>query len=258
MFKIQDAISVIERFAPPDTAEEYDNPGLLCGSPADALTGVTVALDLNPAVVEEAKENGSDLIVTHHPAIFAPIYSVDTSRPELKALAECVKHGIAVYAAHTNVDKAEGGLTDRVLSILGAKPETEGATLPKIGVFPEPVTLAELCSRAAERLSDARAAYVGRGDKRIRRAALITGAGGDMESLHMAKELGADVFLSGEFKYHVIRFAKDADYAIIALGHYESEMPFAGLVAGWLRESGIPGVFEAASLENPYNTEGRP
>lgn len=257
MFKIQDAISVIERFAPPDTAEEYDNPGLLCGSPADALTGVTVALDLNPAVVEEAKENGSDLIVTHHPAIFAPIYSVDISRPELKALAECVKHGIAVYAAHTNVDKAEGGLTDRVLSILGAKPETEGATLPKIGVFPEPVTLSALCSRAAWRLGDARAAYVGRGDKPIRRAALITGAGGDMESLHMAKELGADVFLSGEFKYHVIRFAKDADYAIISFGHFESEKFFTRLAAKVLSESGISPVRESACEENPFTTEGR-
>ena len=245
MLRIKDAVAAMEKFAPLRLKEEYDNCGLLYGDPEAPLKGVTVSLDLTQAAVEDAVRFGSNLIVTHHPAIFQPIFSLDTGRPELAALASAVKRDLAVYAAHTNVDKAANGLSEAVLRLLGAD------------VPEQPISLKELCSRVADTLGDRRASFVGDPDKPIRKAALITGAGGDGESLDAAVHAGADVFLSGEFKYHVIRFAKDAGYAIISFGHYESECFFRKLMASVLTESGIPCVHEAVSEENPYFTEGR-
>ena len=257
MLRIKDAVAAMEKFAPLRLKEEYDNCGLLYGDPEAPLKGVTVSLDLTQAAVEDAVRFGSNLIVTHHPAIFQPIFSLDTGRPELAALASAVKRDIAVYAAHTNVDKAANGLSEAVLRLLGADVPEQGESLPKYGCFEKPISLKELCSRVADTLGDRRASFVGDPDKPIRKAALITGAGGDGESLDAAIHAGADVFLSGEFKYHVIRFAKDAGYAIISFGHYESECFFRKLMASVLTESGIPCVHEAVSEENPYFTEGR-
>ena len=70
MLKIGDATAALERFAPLPLQEEYDNSGLIYGDPKRELKGVTVSLDLTVSVVEEAAENGSNLIVTHHPLIF--------------------------------------------------------------------------------------------------------------------------------------------------------------------------------------------
>lgn len=257
MLKIGDAIAALERFAPLQLQEEYDNSGLIFGDPDKILTGVTVSLDLTPSVVDEAAINGSNLIVTHHPAVFRPIRALEFSRPEHVALTNAIKRDIAVYAAHTNADKAPRGLSEKVLGLLGARVPEQGASLPKFGYFEKPVTLKELCERVRKELGDERAAFSGDPDKAVSKIALITGAGGDEESLMAAINAGADVFLSGEFKYHVIRFAKDADYAIISFGHYESEKFFTALAASVLSESGISPVREAASEENPFSTEGR-
>lgn len=257
MLKIGDATAALERFAPLPLQEEYDNSGLIYGDPKKELKGVTVSLDLTVSVVEEAAENGSNLIVTHHPVVFRPIRSLDLCRPEHVALTNAIKRDIAVYAAHTNVDKAPGGLSETVLGLLGARVPEQGASLPKFGYFEKPVALKELYGRVKKALGDERAAYVGDPGKLVSKVALITGAGGDEESLRTAVDAGADVFLSGEFKYHVIRFAKDADYAIISFGHFESEKFFTRLAAKVLSESGISPVRESACEENPFTTEGR-
>lgn len=259
MPKIAEAIAAIERFAPLSLQEEYDNSGLQYGSPSAELTGITVTLDLNPAVAEESVKNGDNLIISHHPTFFHPLKCLDPTKPELKAMEICIKNGIAVYAAHTNVDKCKGGLNDYVLNMLGATVlcEAEPGSLPRFGVFPEPVTLGELSETVAEKLSDNGVRFVGDRHKVIGKIALITGGGGDSDSVNAAIAGGADLFLSGDFKYHVIRFAKDAGYAIISFGHYESEIPFMPLIADVLKKEGFENVHQAVSLETPYNTEGR-
>lgn len=259
MPKIADAIAAIERFAPLSLQEEYDNSGLQYGLTDRALTGVTVTLDLNPDVAKEAAGSGDNLIISHHPVLFHPLRCFDPSKPELKALEICVRNGITVYSAHTNADKCEGGLNDCVARILGAEtvPSDTPGTLPKFARFPEPVTIAEIADRITERLGDGGVRFVGDPEKAVRTLALITGGGGDADSLNAAIEGGAELFLSGDFKYHVIRFAKDVGYDIISFGHFESEFPFIKLIADKLRSEGFDNVHEAKSLQNPYHTEGR-
>lgn len=115
--KCQVIIEAMERLAPKNLAENWDNVGLLIGSPVQKVTKILVTLDVTQAVVEQAVQDGVDLIITHHPVIFKPMTRIRTDLPQGQILSGLLKANIAVYAAHTNLDSAAGGVND----ILAAK-----------------------------------------------------------------------------------------------------------------------------------------
>ena len=124
---------------------------------------------------------------------------------------------------------------------------------PRIGKLAEPCTLKKFVKRVSEALCDDHILYSGDDEKLIESFAAVNGGGGNEECLRAAINAGADVFLSGDFKYHVIRLAKDLGYAIINFGHFESEMPFVEMMTEYLKVAGVERVFGAESLEKPYN-----
>ena len=256
MLKVKDLTAVIERFAPPELQEDYDNSGLLYGDPEAEVKGVLVTLDLNEAVAGEAAAKGVNYILVHHPCIFPSVKRLEYSLPVHRGFVSAIRNGIAVYAAHTSADFAEGGLNDFLMRKLGA--DTYFAAggdrrAPRIGDLSEPCTLREFVKRTAEALCDDHILYSGDDSKIVRRIAAVNGGGGNEENLMTAIASGADVFLSGDFKYHVIRLAKDLGYAIINFGHFESEMPFVEMMTGYLKAAGVEHVYGAESLERPYN-----
>lgn len=115
----RDVELAIEVVAPRWLQESYDNCGLLVGYPTSHVTGVLVALDVNMAVLEEAKRLGDNLVVAHHPAIFSGIKKLTggekTSRIAMKAL----EWGIGIIAAHTNLDFAADGVSHMLGKRLG-------------------------------------------------------------------------------------------------------------------------------------------
>lgn len=112
-------IDLIEKFAPRRMAEDWDNVGLQVGHPADRVSRVLVTLDLTEAVVQEAVAAGADLIVTHHPLIFRPLKQLRFDLPEGKLLQQLIRHGIAVFAAHTNLDNCDRGVNTVLAERLG-------------------------------------------------------------------------------------------------------------------------------------------
>lgn len=257
MPKIGDIVKIIEDFAPLSFQADYDNSGLICGDPKKAAKGVLVTLDLTPEVAEEAREKGCNLIIEHHPSIFHPLRTLDENYPAVKALLAAVKNGAAVYAAHTNVDFADGGLNDNFIMSLGV--EKWGflgcdRQTGRIGKLKAPLTLKDFVSRVKE-ISGKTSQYVGNPGSVIRTVAAVNGGGASEEAVLAAKEAGADIFVSADFKYNVIRLAKDLDYAIIDFGHYESEIGFIKLIAGLLREKCKIPVFEAEKCKNPYTIQ---
>ena len=144
---IQTIYEAMTRIAPPELAESWDNPGLLvdCGRPAArALT----ALDITPAVVEEAKALGCGVIVAHHPVIFSPLKRMDR-RDVPFLLAEA---GISAICMHTNFDAAEGGVNDILADLFGmreAAPFAGGCG--RVGEI-DPVAVPALAALAQERL----------------------------------------------------------------------------------------------------------
>ncbi|MCO7126320.1 Nif3-like dinuclear metal center hexameric protein [Sporolactobacillus shoreicorticis] len=114
-------IQRFEEWAPKKLAYEKDKIGLLVGSLHKNVKRVLVTLDVLENVAEEAAEKHADLIVAHHPLIFHPLKYVRSDEGQGKIVTQCIKHDIAVYAAHTNLDIAEGGVNDMLAAQLGLR-----------------------------------------------------------------------------------------------------------------------------------------
>lgn len=112
MVKVKDFIQRFEQFAPRYLAENGDPIGMQLGSTEQTIHRVLVTLDVRPEVVKEAIAKKIDFIFAHHPAVFRPAKNLVTDDPQNAMYAELLRHHIAVYAAHTNLDSANGGMND--------------------------------------------------------------------------------------------------------------------------------------------------
>lgn len=108
--KVGDIIILLEELAPPHLAEEWDNVGLQVGSARAEIDAALVSLDPDPAVIAEARRRGAGLLVCHHPPIFRPLRRVVTDEPAGALLRDAMLAGVAVYAAHTNLDSSPQGV----------------------------------------------------------------------------------------------------------------------------------------------------
>jgi len=122
--KLIELTEFLESIAPLAFQEEYDNSGLLAGSPEKEITAALVCLDITPQVIEEAINRGCNLIISHHPFIFHGLKRISPGNTQSDILVSLIKHDIAVYAIHTNIDNAIGGLNGflcRKLGLLNVK-----------------------------------------------------------------------------------------------------------------------------------------
>ncbi|WP_308722819.1 Nif3-like dinuclear metal center hexameric protein [Paenibacillus polysaccharolyticus] len=117
--KGQTVIQFMEQLAPKHLAVPDDRIGLQLGSLQKDITHVLVALDVTNEVVDEAIRIGANLIIAHHAIIFRPVKSLSTDTPMGKLYEKLIKHDIAVYISHTNLDVAEGGINDWMAEALG-------------------------------------------------------------------------------------------------------------------------------------------
>lgn len=115
----QTIIDWIEQLAPKHLAEEWDNVGLLIGSPAQKVDCVLVTLDVTDAVIDHAIQEGAQMIVAHHPFLFRPMKQIRTDWAQGAMIEKLLSNKIAVYAAHTNLDIAEGGVNDVLAERIG-------------------------------------------------------------------------------------------------------------------------------------------
>ena len=161
--KLQVIMEALEQLAPRRLAEEWDRVGLQLGQGAQEIRRVLVALDVTEAVAAEAKEVQADLIVAHHPFIFKPLEQIHTDRFPGNLLQQFLRDNVALIAAHTNLDYADGGLNDwlaealelQKVEVLQAGPEEK---LLKLVVFvPE-----EAVEGVREALARAGAGHIGR------------------------------------------------------------------------------------------------
>ncbi|WP_079509776.1 Nif3-like dinuclear metal center hexameric protein [Mesobacillus jeotgali] len=114
-----EVIQLFEQFSPKSYAMEGDKIGLQIGSLNQPVENVLLTLDVTEGVVEEAIAKNVQLIIAHHPPIFRPLKKIATDTPAGRMIARLIKHDIAVYAAHTNLDVAKGGVNDLLADALG-------------------------------------------------------------------------------------------------------------------------------------------
>ncbi|RSK24219.1 Nif3-like dinuclear metal center hexameric protein [Hymenobacter metallilatus] len=110
---------VLEQAAPLAYQESYDNAGLQCGDPQMEVRGVLIALDCTPAVVDEAIRRGCNVVVAHHPLIFKPLKRLTGANEVEQTLLKAIRHEVALYAAHTNLDNVLHGVNRKLAEKLG-------------------------------------------------------------------------------------------------------------------------------------------
>lgn len=112
-------IAAIEEFAPKALQEDYDNTGLIIGSPAMECDSALLTVDVTPAVVQEAIDRGCQLIISHHPLVFKGLKRFNGTTPVEQSVMMAIRAGIAVYACHTAVDNARQGVSMQMCRMLG-------------------------------------------------------------------------------------------------------------------------------------------
>ncbi len=115
----QTVIQYVERLAPKSLAMEGDKIGLHVGTLQKKVKKVMIALDVLESVVDEAIAEGVDLIVAHHAVIYRPLKHLRTDLAAGRVFEKLIKHDIAVYTAHTNLDVAYGGMNDWLAEAVG-------------------------------------------------------------------------------------------------------------------------------------------
>lgn len=117
--QVKDICRMLETHYPLHIAEKWDNVGLQLGSYHNPVRRIIICLDLNQEVLDQAIDQGADLIITHHPFFFNPIKNINCDTPSGKIITQLIKHDISLYAAHTNLDSASQGLNQYLAEKLG-------------------------------------------------------------------------------------------------------------------------------------------
>ena len=214
----------IDRLAPFWLTMDFDNTGILVGDRNREVSCALLALDCTPAVVEQARQLGAQLIITHHPVIFHTLKRVN----EDAVVYQLIRSDIAVISAHTNLDIAQGGVNDALASAIGLRDcrglellnEQTGAWLGRIGTLPEPLFPEAFAAHVKSCLNAASVKFAA-APRAIHTVALCSGSGADC--LDAAISAGADALLTSEVKQHEYLAAAAAGISIFDAGHFDTE-----------------------------------
>lgn len=236
---LRTVLEVLEEIAPLEYAEEWDNTGLLLEPvPAadQAVASILLTIDLTQAVIAEACELQSQLVVAYHPLIFHPLNSLTQADSRHRSLMRAAKCDIAIYSPHTALDAAPQGVNDWLAD--GLTPGRRVTINPSAGVespdgtpgigqgrlleLDDPLSLHEITGRVKkhlglEKLRVAAAPAHDRGEK-IRRIAICAGAGGEVVA-----GTNAQLYLTGEMRHHYVLAALEAGRTTILCEHTNTE-----------------------------------
>lgn len=119
--KIKEIVSALERFAPLPLQDGFDNAGLQIGVTDVEATGALLCLDITEDIVDEAIANDCNIIISHHPLLFKGYKSITGRDYVERCIIKAIKHDIVVFAAHTNMDNANGGVNFKIAEKIGLK-----------------------------------------------------------------------------------------------------------------------------------------
>ena len=233
----------LQEKAPFELQESFDNSGFLVGREGTQVSKILVALDITEQVVEEAAEQGVQLIVAHHPVIFGNVKSITDRTVTGRVLLSLAEQGIAAICAHTNLDAVEGGVNDALALRLGL---TDIEQLKQMGMDDQGraygigrigrVTKQPLYDFAmgVKRLLGSNGLRLVDGGKPVHKVAVGGGACAGMMDEVLAK--GCDTFVTSDVKYNYFLEAKAQGLNLIDAGHFPTEDVVCPVLRDWLTE----------------------
>lgn len=254
--RIKEILQSIEQLAPLPLQESFDNSGIQVGDVNQEATGVLLAIDVTEDVVQEALNLGCNLVVSHHPIAFRPFKSLTGKNYVERCVMQACKHDLVLYAAHTNLDNAWGGINFRLAEMLGLQNvrvlSPQQNSLMKLVTF-VPVAHADLVRNA---LFHAGAGHIGNYDE----CSFNTGgkgtfrAGenahpfcGEIGEMHIEEEIRIETILPAYRQKEVLR-------ALVAVHPYEEPAyDFYPLINEWNQAgSGVVGTLSEAMEEEDF------
>ncbi len=264
-FKVKDIFHFLNQWAPVSLAERWDHVGLQVGSLKNSVKGILVALDVTSEVLEEAKKNKCNLLITHHPLMFESLKKLQASSLQARLARKALRQKINILSFHTNLDSTPEGLNDLLASRLGIQSvrvleKSLDSKYPKAGLGRigkiKKTSFKNFLRHLSKSLSLENFRYVGNLSKPIQNVAVMTGSGGAY--FLQAKKKGADVLVTGDVKYHGALDALAEGIALVDIGHFEGEIGMVALVAQklrfWLQKASLKlPVHETKSAQDPFS-----
>ncbi len=230
---------------PPSTAESWDRVGLIVGDRTSPVDKVLLAVDPVPVVLDEARDMGAQMLITHHPLYLRGTSFLSEDDYKGRLVSGLIKSGIALYNAHTNADVAQDGVATALADLVGLTeqvplvPNAEDSHigLGRIGKLPEEQTLAEYARNVADVLPAGPTGVLVAGDPdRVVKTVAVSGGSGD-SFLGVANSQGADVYVTADLRHHpASEHIEDGGAALICGSHWATEWPWLPVVARRLRE----------------------
>lgn len=240
---LQELAEKMNTWAPWDTAEPWDNCGVIVNM-GQEVTGVLCALDITNEVIDQAKAHGCNVILAHHPVIFKPVKRLS----EQDVFVRLAREGISAICAHTNLDKAENGVSHILAERVGLTQITLSDGFLYTGFLSKEMKMVEFAARAGQCLQ-ASIQYTCP-EKMVRKIGVVSGAGGDF--FREAAAAGCDCLLTGEASYHEALDAQQMGLALAVAGHCETEYPIVGVMAEKVRSWFSQLKVEQAKRNNPF------
>ena len=229
--RVFEIIKWMEELAPRELALDYDNVGLIIGDRNQEVHKVLVALEITDEIINRIAEEHIDLVISHHPLIFKGVKSILEEDVIGRKLIRLIKSNTAVYAAHTNLDKAQEGLNSYLIKKLGLHDvDTEFGDVRYAHVKKQ--KLLNFVQNIRKKLQLDYIHYVGDEEKIVSKIGICTGSG--MSYYLEAVNKGADVYLSGDLKYHEAVQAMELGIPIIDATHYGTEIIVVDLLYSYL------------------------
>lgn len=232
--KIKDILTILNRIAPFELTEKWDNSGLQAGNPEAEVDKIIIGLDVTMGLLNEARERDAGLVLTHHPLMISPEKVFDFNQMPGSAIREAAIHNISIVSVHTNLDKAENGLNDYFATRIGVEIKqaflphdslsgdlSSGLGIGRLGRLEKKIRFKTFAEETKDRLGLPNIRITGNPDNVVREIAVCTGSGGSLVRDFIGS--GADVYVTGDVKYHEARQVEEASKNMIDVGHFGSE-----------------------------------
>ena len=191
------------------------------------IRSVLLTTDVTTDVVDEAIMRGCQLIISHHPLLFHGLKQVCGQTPQARIVEMAIKHDIAIYSAHTNLDSVVGGINTKLAERLGVTGyrilvtgENQSSGLGVIGRLPQPMSYTDFIAHVHDTLDCTYERYTKAPKSSVETVALCGGSGA--EFIEEAIAQGADVYLTADCKYHEFQDA-EGRIGLIDIDHWISE-----------------------------------
>lgn len=220
MKSVKDILFELDLIVPQKYKFPDDNCGLLIGDSAQLVTACILALDVTNNVIDIAKKQKAELIITHHPVIFDPLRCIKSNT----IVHRLIRNNISVICIHSQLDVADGGVNTvfaNMLSLTGIKPIKRSDGMGRMGRLKSDLLGIDL-ARFAKTMLGSPSAQVVNGQNLISSVGVLGGSGGDY--IQTAFENGVDAFITGEVKHSDYIYAINSQKTLITLGHHYSEV----------------------------------